>query len=154
LSKRLLETIVAALAIAILVAGCGGGGSGAPVLSKAEFIEQGDEICADAEAELEDEINDYGHDLHIDEVTGPNRKQELGIVTDVILPRFKALAGELGELGPPEGEEAQVGEIVEGLEEVVTRAEADPRVVIGGANPFEAVSEKAAKFGFKVCGEA
>ena len=153
MSKRLLATIAGTLAIVSLAAGCGGD-SGAPVLSKAEFIEQGDEICAAAEAELEDEINDYLHDLHIDEVAGPNRKQELGIVTDVILPRFKALAGELGELGPPVGEEAQVAEIVEGLEEVVTEGEADPGRIIGGANPFEAVSHKAAKFGFEVCGEA
>jgi hypothetical protein len=152
LSNRLLETIAGALAVVAFLAGCGGSGD-PPPLTKAEFIKQGDEICANAEAELEEGIGIYTHEEEFNEVTGPTKKQELGLVVDVILPRFQILAEELGELGPPEGEEAKIEEIIVGLEEAVADGEADPRSVLTGANPFEAVREDAAEFGLRVCGE-
>ncbi len=169
ISKRFITMIVAALAIVVLVAGCGGGSdsgdssaadtsspekSTGPALTKAEFIKQGDEICTTTEAEVAAEVLIYSEDNGFDEAEGPTEEQEEGLVTEVVLPGFQALAGELAELGPPEGEEAQVEEIIDGIEEVVADGEADPGSVIGTDDPFADINEKATEFGFKVCGDA
>lgn len=153
MSKHLLATIAGSLAIVALLTGCGGGGSGS--LSKAELIERGDELCADASANLGARIHNYGHQLGFaHKRTGPTPKQENGLITDVILPRFQAVAEELGELSPPEDEAAEFEEIVAGLEEAVAESETSPNVLRSVGNPFEEVKEKATAFGFEVCGES
>jgi hypothetical protein len=155
LSNRASAALVAALAITVLVAGCGGGGGDGATLTKAELIERGDEFCAKAEADLAKEFHNYGHRAGFaHKRTGPSREQEEGLITAVVLPRFQVLAGELGELSPPEDEAAEFEAIVEGLEEGVAAGEASPTTFRGGDNPFEEVNEKATEFGFEVCGES
>jgi hypothetical protein len=152
-SRRSSAALVAALAIAILVAGCGGGDRA--TLTKAELIERGDELCANAEAALAAGVHNYGHKVGFaHKLTGPNPKQERGLITEVVLPRFQALAEELGELDPPEDEAAKFEAIVEGLEEGVVEGEASPTTFRSGGNSFEEANEKATELGFEVCGDS
>jgi hypothetical protein len=171
-SKRLIAMIVAALAVLALVAGCGGGsdsdsgdssaatteaadggGSGAPALSKAEFIKQGDVICTKVAGELAKGIADFMSENGLGQTEEPSEEQQEELVAEVILPLFKSQAEQIGELGAPEGEEEAVAEIVEGTEEAVAEGEEDLSGAIGGDNPLQGVNEKAQDFGFQICGK-
>ncbi|MGB7684552.1 MAG: hypothetical protein WBL45_02070 [Solirubrobacterales bacterium] len=174
MSKRFIATLAGALAVVVLVAGCGGGSdsesssadtstpaetsapdsNGAPALTKAEFIKQGDEICAGVSGKIAQSLDEYMTENGISETEGPTEEQEEGLVSEAVLPEYQLVAEELGALGAPEGEEEQVAEIVTGMEEVVAEGEEDPASVIGTDDPFADVNAKAVAFGFKVCGES
>jgi hypothetical protein len=172
MSKRFIATIVGALVVAALVAGCGGGGGGnggtdstaangggsdndsAPALTKAEFIKQGDKICSESTKKFLEEVRKFTSDNGIDPSEAPSQEQEEELLTEVILPQFRVEAEELDALGPPKGEEQEVEEIISGLEEVIDEGEADPSSVSGSEDPFAEVNQKAKDFGFKVCGES
>jgi pyruvate/2-oxoglutarate dehydrogenase complex dihydrolipoamide acyltransferase (E2) component len=175
-SKRFIAMLAGALAIVVLVAGCGGGSdsgdgstasadnntaqadsgdgasSNAPALSKAEFIKQGDEICSNAAKSFAEGVVKFMSENGIDESEGPSEEQEEELITEVILPAYQTQAEELGELGPPKGEEDAVAEIVTGFEEVVADGEGDPSSVVGGDDPFADAKSKAREFGLQVCG--
>ncbi len=167
MSKRFIATLVGALAIVVLVAGCGGGSdsgdssaadtsspekSTGPALSKAEFIKQGDEICTKTSEELNEGIESYTSENGLDEGE-PSEEQQEELVSAVILPVFQSEAEQLGALGPPAGEEADVEEIVTGIEDAVSDAEGDLSSAITGDSPLEDANAKAREFGFKVCGQ-
>jgi ABC-type Fe3+-hydroxamate transport system substrate-binding protein len=166
LSKRFIVVLASALAIASLAVGCGGGDSTAgdtstandassdvPALTKAEFIAQGDAICTKTLEKNSANVQAFLSENGLGEGEAPSPEQEEELVSTVILPQFQAVAEELGKLGPPEGEEAEVEEIVTGIEDAVAEGEDDPSGVIGGGDPFEDVNEKAKELGFKSCAE-
>ena len=174
MSKRFIATLAGALAIVALLAGCGGGSedsstasggnstaqadsvndasSDAPALSKAEFIKQGDEICADAAKTFAEGVVKFMSESGVSENDDLSDEQEEEVITDVILPAYSTMGQELGELGPPKGEEEDVAEIVGGFEDVVADAEEDPSDVIGGDDPFADAKAKAKEFGLEICG--
>jgi hypothetical protein len=157
--------LAAALAIFAVAAGCGGGDDGstaetdspdtdAPALTKAEFVKQGDEICAAASEEYGEGIEDFFTENDVSQTKGPTTEQEEELLAEIILPRIKTEMEELRELGPPEGEEQRVDEIFTGVEEAVAEGESDPSTVAGGENPFADPNAKAKAFGFEVCGRS
>jgi hypothetical protein len=163
-SKRLIAVLLGTLAIAALVAGCGGGddegttveatsSDTGPALTKAEFIEQGDEICLTASNDRGKEIEDFLEENNVSQAKGPTTEQEEELLGEIVLPRIGAQMEELRELGPPEGEEERVDEIFTAVEEVVAEGEDDPSTVIGNENPFAEPNAKAEAFGFEVCGQ-
>lgn len=168
MSKRFIATLAGALAIVVLVAGCGGGsdsgdsgsanadsttsGDTAPALTKAEFIKQGDAICTETAATLAQGAKDFLSDAGLSESEEPSEEAQEELVGEVFLPAYQTQAEELGALGAPEGEEEQVEAIVTGFEEGVASAEDD----LGGAigeDPLADAKGAAADFGFTVCGE-
>jgi hypothetical protein len=161
MSKRSIAMLAAALALFALAAGCGGGDDGddtpaeaspdAPALTKAEFIKQGDRICATASEEYGEGIEAF-----IEENDWPSREEEEEeeLLAEIVLPRIRVEMEELRELGPPEGEEERVDVIFTGVEEVVAEGEADPSTVTGNENPFADPNAEAKTFGFKVCGQS
>jgi hypothetical protein len=173
LSKRFIAILAGMLAIVALLAGCGSSESGeestakpettaksdagdgaandAPALTKAEFIKQGDEICANASTVFAEGIEDFMSDHDLDPSEPPSDEDEEALVAEVIVPAYKQQAEELGELGPPKGEEQQVEEIVSGYEDVVAEGEADPSSLTGEDDPFADVKAKASEFGLKFC---
>jgi len=58
---------------------------------------------------------------------------------------------DLAALGSPEGGEAKVSEIIEGLEKALRSAERDPESIRKSLGPFTAPGELAARYGFKEC---
>ncbi len=165
MSKRSIAMLTAALAIFAVAAGCGGGDDGdgaakagssddAPALTKAEFIEQGDEICKEASEEYGAGIEEFLTENDVSQAKGPTVEQEEELLAEIVLPRIKVEMEELRELGPPEGEEERVDEIFTGVEDVVAEGESDPSTVAGNENPFADPNAKAKAFGFEVCGQS
>ena len=155
MSKRLFALLVGALALLVLAAGCGGGGdsSSGEALTKAEFIKQGDEICKQGEAQLEEETEEFVEENNVD-TEKPTAAQQEAVIETVVGPALRKQAEEIGELAAPSGEEEAVEEIVTALETGAGKLEEEPKKALEGENPVEEAGTLAKEFGFKECGSA
>lgn len=154
--------LLAALA-ALLVAGCGGGGgdetteTAATVeepqkLTKAELIEQGDEVCAETNAA-------------VGALTSEVETSSLPETTEKTSNLYIGMVERLQELGPPEGAEssysafAEAGEELAKVEgEVKLAAEREDTEALSEASneatpALEEFETQAETYGFKQCSE-
>jgi len=145
-----------------LVAGCGssddsttgGGDVTASSLTKAEFIKKADAICEEAGEGIQEESISYAEENGIDVNKEPSDEEKEELVTEVIVPNIEKQAEDIAALGAPEGEEDEVGSIIEGIESAAAETAEDPSEVLeGGEGAFEGVNEEAKEYGLKVCGE-
>jgi hypothetical protein len=132
-----------AVSAVFFVAGCGGGDS-AP--SKAEFLEEGNAICVKGEKERTKLLlalgRKYGNNASMS-------SQEKAIIE--LLSTYELTSEELGDLGPPEGDEDAVDQIIEAREEATEKVKADPATAIAGTTQFERADELAKGFGLDRC---
>jgi hypothetical protein len=169
--RKIAATLVALLALVAVVAGCGGGGSStgstgggttggetggstessgaAP--TKAAFIKEGDEICTDDEAELNEEIEDFAKENNLDlEKDELSSDQESELFQELVLPNIAKQAEDLAALTPPEGDEETIEELTDTLAGEVEEAEE-----AGGkpaADTLAGATKMAKAYGFKSCG--
>lgn len=165
MSKGILVSALTAIALAAIVAGCGGdddsssssaastGGEATAVAgpSKAQFIKEGDAICADANEQGEKEAEEFADDngFQLEKATEAELEQA---IADVLVPSLNRQAEEIGALEVPAGDEQQIEAIVTSLEDAATAIEEDPSRAFE-AEALKKPSELAARYGFKVCGE-
>ncbi len=160
MSKRFFAVFLGALVVAIFAVGCGGGddssGSGdgtdsSSSLTKAEFVKQGDEICKEGDAAIEEEANEFADENNID-TEKPTEAQQEEVIAQVVGPAIKRQSEEIADLGAPEGEEEAVEDIVEAVGRGADEIEEDPKAVLEGDNPLTEAGKLAKAFGFKQCG--
>lgn len=161
MSLRRTAVAAACAAIAIGAAGCGGddddstsGGDTTAVettdtttadITKAEWIEQADAVCADADLEIGQQAEEAGID-------GTDEAALQDFIIDVVIPSNRDQAEQIRALGAPEGDEEEVGEILDALDEAIARAEADPEALTADSGEFDEASELAQAYGLEVCG--
>jgi hypothetical protein len=155
LSKRLIA-MLAAMAIAIVAAGCGSSDDSTEtvVLTKAEFITQGDAICKKGSEQIEDEADAFAEENDID-TSKPTKEEQEEVISGVLGPALQGQAEEISALGAPDGEEEKVEAIVTALESGAEELEDDPGSLLeeSGTDPLEEANELANEFGFKECGQ-
>jgi hypothetical protein len=159
LSKRLIALLAGVMAIAIVAAGCGSSGDDSTdtvvVLTKTEFIKQGDAICKKGSESLSQEAEDFADENNID-TSKPTKKQQEEVIETVVGPALQTQADELGELGAPDGEEDKTAAIVDALEAGAEELEDNPGALLesNGKSPLDKAKELATEFGFKECGQS
>jgi hypothetical protein len=177
--KTLLAFAVAVALIGgcvILLGGCGGGDDGgnggtaetpskeaqAPTtqtteteqgaLTKAQFVKLADAICGRNFQTRSSELLKFAR-----KVKSETQETAERAVAEIFLPTYHRELKELEALavrGTPEGDEAQVTAILEAFAESVEEAEANPVVVVSGANkPLEEARRLASEYGLKNCPE-
>jgi hypothetical protein len=151
--KAILAGGAGALIVILLTAGCGSSSSGSSSMTKAEFIEQGDAICKQADGRTKAEYEAFAKQHNIAEGQEPSQVQQRELVETIALPSIARQAKELGELDVPASEGAKASAVVEEVEKALKKAEAEPSVVIGNNSPFTAATKLAKEYGFKVCGQ-
>jgi len=137
--------LVLALAL-IAAAGCGGS-SDPETLTKAEFAQQGNKICAEATQDREKIIAELA------ETSNPKGNQE-PVQEEIIqkaMPTYEGAAEEIGELGAPKGEEKKVESLVGAMEEAAERAKADPHTAVISNVPFRKADKLAEELELKEC---
>lgn len=159
MSKRPIALLAGVMAIAIVAAGCGSSSDDSTsttvvVLTKTEFIKQGDAICKKGSESLSQEAEDFADENNID-TSKPTEKQQEEVIETVVGPALQAQAEELRELGAPDGEEAKTGAIFDALETGAEELEDNPGALLksGGEGPLDKSRELATEFGFKECGQ-
>jgi hypothetical protein len=144
---KLLSTTLALLAL--VAAGCGDDdddGQEADAPTKAEFIEQGDKICADADQALADvAIEHYPEGP-------PTGDDAVAFAEDVFIPNLQGQHDDLAALTPPEGEEEAVADLLATLQAGIDEIAADPESFVR-SDALEDASAAAADLGFRSCGQ-
>jgi hypothetical protein len=159
LSKRFIVVLAAVVAFAAIGAGCGSSDDSTTdtdvvVLTKTEFIKQGDAICKKGSESLSQEAEDFADENNID-TEKPTKEQQEEVIETVVAPALLGQAEELNELGAPEGEEDKAAAVFEALEAGAEEMEGDPASLLEskGAGPLDKANELASEFGFKECGQ-
>jgi hypothetical protein len=167
--RKIVLMLAALLALAALVAGCGGGGSSSGSTSdttstessddtdssgeaptKAAFIKEGDKICTDDEAELNEEIEAFAKEKGISTSEEPSKAVQIELFHELVLPNIARQAEDLAALTPPEGDEATIEELTDTLSEEV--AEAEEETGLPGEETLKGATDQARAYGFKSCG--
>jgi hypothetical protein len=131
------------VAIAAAAIGCGGSAEAKP-LTKAEFVLQANEICQGAEEERKQGEEELVEGDQADQAEGEEE------VVEALVAPVGTMAEELGDLGPPKGDEKQVAAIVKAFEAGVAKLEADP-LASDAASAFAKADELAAAYGLSEC---
>ena len=154
--NRAIALFVTALAAASLLAACGDddddGGGGEQALSKADYIEQGDAICAEGDREIEQAAEEAFGDLEQGEQPSAEAVGEFG--QESVLPSLQRQIDRLRELPAPEGDEDEVNAIYDAADEGIRKLrEGDPEdFVQQGDAAFEEANRLAGEYGFQNCG--
>lgn len=155
MGKRLILLLAAAMALAAIAAGCGSSDDDSTEvtvsLTRAEFIERGDQICKQAEEDSEAEAEEFAEE---NDFTLENASEEQleEAIDAVLVPALDRQVEEIEALGAPEGDEEKVEEIIVALEAASDEVAADPSRAFEG-EPLKEATELAQDYGFKVCGE-
>ncbi|HEX3239431.1 MAG TPA: hypothetical protein VHR18_04770 [Solirubrobacterales bacterium] len=155
MSKAFMAIAIGAVALAALVAGCGGGDSSdssSATLTKPEFIKQADAICVKGNEAIEDEVEAFAEDNNVD-TEDPTKEQQEEVIADVVAPGTRTQVEEISELGAPSGDEETIEAMVEAVESASTELEDDPGLLLEEKNPLEAGSKLAREYGLTECGE-
>lgn len=155
MNKAFLSALAVLVALAALVAGCGGGDdttdSETVTLTKTEFIKQGDAICKEANEDNEAEAEEYAEENGFT-LEKASKDQIEEAVAAVLVPSLEKQADELKALGAPEGDEDEVEAIIVALEDATGEIEDDPSSIFTGKS-LDKPNKLAGAYGFKVCGQ-
>jgi hypothetical protein len=147
--RRYLAIAIGVLALAGFALGCGSD-DGGEALTKAEFVEQGDAACKEANDQGQKEMVAFiAENSQNSKLSGTSEEEA---VETIIVPLIEAQVEALDDLQPPEGDEEQVEAIVGSLEDLQDEGEADPAALAGTYAPFGPSKKLAIAYGFKRCG--
>jgi len=155
LNKALLVAIAALVALAALIAGCGGGDDTTDetvTLTKTEFIKQADQICEEGNKSINTGVDQFAEEKG----TTPEKltkDQQEEFVEQVVAGDIRTQAEEIGDLGAPSGDEEQIEQMVDAVESAADEIEDEPELLFGKTNPLAEGTKLAKDYGLKVCGE-
>ena len=145
LLRSLTPLLVALIALGLAACGDDSGGDdsgGDEPLSKEDFIAQADEICATGDAELDEAGQAFAGGENADE-----------LITTVIVPGYRDQLEQIGELNPPEADQAEIQRFLDTFEQGVDMLAANPDQVLNG-KAFEKIIEArkiAEAYGMQSC---
>ena len=155
MSKGPVGSIFGLLAIALIAAGCGGGDdstSTTAALTKAQFLKQGNQICAEGNKEINTGFEEFAKENNIKENQEPTQAQREELAETVLLPSVTKQVEGVDGLGAPSGDEEQVEEIIDAAEEAIEEGEQDPAALVAeGEDSFAKVDKLAGEYGLTAC---
>jgi hypothetical protein len=141
--KRLFLTAACAL-VATAAIGCGGDDDEA--LTKAEFLKQGNAICAKGNKEI-----DAGANKTFEKGKQPSKAQITKFAEDTLIPSVESQIDQLRDLKPPSADEDQVNKILDEAESALDETKDDPSVFATNKDPFKKANSLAGAYGLKEC---
>ena len=143
MGQRALLALAAVALLAALATGCGDSSEAAP-LKKSQFVKQADAICATAQGEREAQAKELAEQGESDD------SEDAEEAIQKILEPVDKMTDELGDLGPPKGEEKEVEAIVAAYEEGASKLEADPAGP-DSVSAFDKANQLAEDYGLTGC---
>jgi hypothetical protein len=148
------------LAVALILVGCGGDSSDSSSedsdstasLSKAEFIKQADAICKEGGKKAQSEFVAFTEEKKTPEGKEPTTAQWEEIGTRILAPALQQQADEIRQLGVPSGDDDQIEEFLDGVDEAVEKVEESPETAKEPAKLLDDAHQAIKGYGFKVCG--
>jgi len=136
-------TALALVAATLLALGCGGD----ETQSKAAWVEQADGICATADQDLNQAVEQLGE-------KPPTDAEQDQFVTDEVVPSLQQQHDEIADLPAPEGAEEQAEQLLEALQKGTDTLKADPSSIqaAGPDAPLAKANQLADELGLTDCG--
>lgn len=155
MSKRFVALLAALAALALIVAGCGGGSDSTEstsALSKAEFVKQGNAICAKGNKEINEGFEEFVKENGLSKTKAPSKAVQEEAVETVLIPKISKELENIRALGPPDKEAEAV---LDAAEEALEKGEEDPIQFLKeeSAGPFAKANKLAREYGLTKCGE-
>jgi hypothetical protein len=137
-------------ALVLLVGGCGGGDDSTTAsLTKAQFVQKGNALCKEREQERVEAVQSEIKTL---KPGGSfSDAEQTALVVDVMVPNYEKVIANVGSLGAPEGDEAEVEEILAAMEKGLKDLKADPEEAIFTTAMLGDANELAVKYGLSNC---
>jgi hypothetical protein len=156
LNKPVIGLLAALVAIGAVLAGCGSSSDTTGTtasLSKAEFLKQGNAICAAGNKELSEGFESFAKENNLKH-NKPSEAQFEELAETVLIPSVSAQISEVRELGTPEGDEGEIDEFLTNAEEALEELEEEPSLAgaEGPEEPFFNVNKEASAIGLTACG--
>ncbi len=162
------RALLFALAVALLLAGCGGGGGSTDSTgggsvetvtgpdvppSKAEFVKRGNEICSGINKAIAARVQDFADKNELSADSGASKEQAEELITEIVVPALSKQIEEFREIGAPDALAKEVDSYLKTSEEAVELAEDDPSKLTSptSESPFVRVSREAAALGLQAC---
>lgn len=157
--RRIATIGAAALALGFLVAGCGDDDGDESTeaqatvpenLSKPEYLEAGDQICAEGTAEIARQaLERYGE-------SQPTLDQVDEFATEIVAPVLQEQVDSLRDLPPPGDDGDRVSKIYDAVDEGIAELREDPSLLSepGTGGAFDPANRLAQDYGFSQCGSA
>ena len=141
---------------AALAVGCGGGDEGVPTgdISKAQYVERADRICAAGDRRLDAAADRYfGEQLGLTQAEDPSEEQLATFIEETLIPNIQGQLDDLRELEAPEAGADQIDEIYEVAQEELDEVADDPGALADeDADPFKEANKLAHAYGLEACG--
>ncbi len=165
MKRRIRPLALAAVAISLATAGCGGdddepttaveGASGATGATAAaipldSWIDQADTICADEGAAIDEAAAEQ-----FAQGEQPSAAALDEFAAQTVVPSLQAQYDGISALPPPEGEEEQVNELLDSLQSAIDEVEQDPASLAeqSGNSTFAEANALATELGLRECGD-
>jgi hypothetical protein len=141
----------------MIVAGCGGSDDGTAAsgsLTKAEFIEKGNAICAQTNQQFEEEFSEFEKEHSLSGTGELSNPELIEAAEDIFLPTITLQMEELRALDVPSGEESKVNELLNSAEKGLREAKEKPEtLLVQGGGPFAEANKLAKEYGLDKCAE-
>jgi hypothetical protein len=144
------------VALGLLATGCGGSSdSGSEItassITKAEFVKKVDAICTRRNTELEGELAKFIKSTNFNPREG-TEDAYITLVGQFYVPALKRESARIRALGAPQGDEDEVGELVEALERGLETAEKEPKKVVDLSSVvFKESNQLGKEYGLTAC---
>ncbi len=139
---------LAALAVLLAFAGCGGGDDETTALTKAEFAKQANAACKEHRKEREELFQEVSSSIDASEVTRADQEM---LIDKVLLEPYEKTIESLKSLGAPEGDEEQVEAIIAAMEKTVKKVEENPLLALRSSSQFAEPNSLSGKYGLTEC---
>ena len=134
-----------------LVLAAGACSDAGDALTKAEFLAQGNKICADSEQT----IKSSAEALFTEKGKIPTSDQITTFATGTVAPQVQKQLDELKKLSPPSDDTSRVNQILSEGKKAVDETRRDPTSIqTKESSPFVNYEELADAYGLKACGDA
>jgi hypothetical protein len=146
MTKKLLVALAACSILSLSACGGDDGDNESKALSKDEFIEKADKICAGGDDEIDAAEKSFA------DPENPTEEEMDAAIDDILIPTLKDELEQLRDLKPPEDDEDEVDSMLDSLEKAIEDIEKDWRTGFTGQN-IEDANEKATALGLEECGD-
>ena len=123
--------------------------------SKAEYTAKANALCKKRKRQIQADLMRIFKEVQEEEGSQSQQQQQAGLrklVEEAVAPGLEAEAEELRELGAPDGDEAQVEEVLAAIEALVAEMRETPQAFATNPAAFEKAQRPARKYGIGACG--
>ncbi|HKO38922.1 MAG TPA: hypothetical protein VJU14_11205 [Solirubrobacterales bacterium] len=150
MSRRIVGMLLLAGVAGLLVTGCGGGDDASADVTKAQFTQEAEAVCAERKKEWDAEVATFNDEIQKDggkiSIKEQERKSEV-LFVETLLPVLKTELEALEDLDAPTADEEQVEKMLQSRAEAIEQLEDKGVKALFTKNPMKTFENEAKAYG-------